>query len=226
MKDKKQKKLVTFGDSFIAQHKYFKEIESKSWLDHVCRENNFHLDGYGSAETGVDNTIVNFLNYDKDFDVCIFAWSDPNREYLPLRNLRTIKDGSWEHITVKEKEMGNEYRKHYSDTTIEHIKSVSILQWFDRHLQKHHKNKKFIHLYCFELSDSFYPHIFKHGINIKPELIKFSKLLNFKTDNDDRPLHMADKVTISFAQQLNKVLKDESLVDGNIVKFDLEYMKD
>ena len=226
MKNKILKKLVTFGDSFIAQHLYLKELEPKSWIDIICKENNFEFDGYGCAETGIDNTIVNFLNYDKDFDVCIFAWTDPNREYLPLRNLRSIKGGSWDFITDKEKNIGNEYRKYFSDITIENIRSVSILQWFDKYLQKTYKDKKFIHLYCFELDDNFYPHIFKQGINIKPELIKFSKLLDFQTVDEYRPLHMANKVSISFAKQLNKVLKDESLVDGNIVKFDLEYMKD
>jgi|TARA_Y100000310_G_C20394799_1_gene674569 hypothetical protein len=238
MKNEKQKKLVTFGDSFIAQHLYMKELEPESWIDYICKENSYVFDGYGCAETGIDNTIVNFLNYLEDFDVCIFAWSDPNREYIPLRNLKSIKGGSWNFITDKEKNIGSEYRKYFSDITIENIRSVSILQWFDRHLQKHYKDKKFIHLYCFELEDlqkhskfrlvgdKFYPHIFKRGINIKPELIKFSKLLDFKTVDEDRPLHMADKVSISFAKQLNKVLKDESLVDGNIVKFDLEYMKD
>jgi hypothetical protein len=216
------KKLVTFGDSFIAQSRN-DSFTPKSWLDYICIENNFRLDGYGSAETGVDNTIVNFLNYDKDFDTCLFVWSDPNREYLPLRNLQTIKDGSWEYISDKEKEIGNKYRKYYSDTMIENIKSVSILQWFDRHLQKQHKNKKFIHLYCFELGDNFYPHIFKQGINIKPELIKFSKLSDFKTSNDDRPLHMATEVHISFANQLNKVLKDKSLSNGDTIEFSLEH---
>ena len=216
------KKLVTFGDSFIAQSQN-DSFNPKSWLDYICIENNFRLDGYGSAETGVDNTIVNFLNYDKDFDTCLFVWSDPNREYLPLRNLQAIKDGSWEYISDKEKKIGDEYRKHYSDTKIETIKSVSVLQWFDRHLQKHYKNKKFIHLYCFELGDNFYPHIFKQGINIKPELIKFSKLSEFKTANDDRPLHMATKVHVSFANQLNKVLKDESLSNGDVVEFKLEH---
>jgi len=216
------KKLVTFGDSFIAQTQH-DSFNPKSWLDYICIENKFRLDGYGSAETGVDNTIVNFLKYNKDFHTCLFTWSDPNREYLPLRNLQAIKNDSWEYITDKEKKIGDEYRKHYSDTTIEHLKSVSILQWFDRYLRENHKDKKFIHLYCFELGDNFYPHIFSQGINIKPELIKFSKLFDFKTTNDDRPLHMASQVHKSFAKQLNKVLKDESLKNGDIVEFNLEH---
>ena len=53
-------RLVTFGDSFIAQRNYFKDIKPKSWLDIICKENDFELDGYGCSETGILNTIMNF----------------------------------------------------------------------------------------------------------------------------------------------------------------------
>lgn len=216
-------KLITFGDSFIAQNKYFKEIEPISWLDIICKENNFDLDGYGCSETGILNTIMNFKRYDGDFDVCIFAWTDPNRDYLPTRTLKVIRSGYYHSITDKEKKIGEKYYKYFSDDSIRWLLSESVLGNFDKELRELYPDKKFIHLYCFEIGDEFYPHIFKHGINIKPELIKFSKLLDFKTDNDDRPLHMAPEVHKSFAKQLNKVLKDESLNNGDIVEFNLEH---
>ena len=68
-------RLVTFGDSFIAQRSYFKTLESRSWIDYVCRENNFDLDGYGDGGTGPYNAILNFLEYKEHFDVCFFVWS-------------------------------------------------------------------------------------------------------------------------------------------------------
>ena len=202
------KKLVTFGDSFIAQRKYFKELEPKSWLDIICKENNFDLDGRGVGGVGPWSTIMNFLNYDKDFDVCFFAWSTLHREM-------NIKKETDDYIFLK---------------------GIALLQWFDRFLQKNYSDKKIIHLYSFKEEDikvgilkknnihfDFYPHIFEQGINIKPELIKFSKLFDFKTTSDDRPLHMASQVHKSFAKQLNKVLKDESLNNGDMVEFNLEY---
>lgn len=216
-------KLITFGDSFIAQNKYFKGIELISWLDIICKENNFDLDGYGCPETGILNTIMNFKRYDRDFDVCIFAWTDPSREYLPTRTLKVIRSGDWEYITDKEKKIGDKYLKYFSDNSIRWLLSEAVLGNFDKELCELYPDKKFIHLYCFEISDKFYPHIFKHGINIKPELIKFSKLSDFKIVNDDRPLHMASEVHKSFAKQLNKVLKDESLNNGDIVEFNLEH---
>ena len=33
------KKLVTFGDSFLAQRTYFKTVEPISWRDYICKEN-------------------------------------------------------------------------------------------------------------------------------------------------------------------------------------------
>ena len=200
------KKLVTFGDSFIAQRKYFKELEPKSWLDIICKENNFDLDGRGVGGVGPWSTIMNFLNYDKDFDVCFFAWSTLHREM-------NIKKETDDYIFLK---------------------GIALLQWFDRFLQKNYSDKKIIHLYSFKEEDikfevgilkknnihfDFYPHIFEQGINIKPELIKFSKLFDFKTTSDDRPLHMASQVHKSFAKQLNKVLKDESLNIKHSVRF-------
>jgi hypothetical protein len=166
---------------------------------------------------------MNFKRYDKDFDVCIFAWTDPNRDYLPTRNLKAIKSGDYQSFTDKEKKIGEKYFKYFSDDSIRWLLSESVLRDFDRELLKLYPDKTFIHLYCFEINDKFYPHIFKHGINIKSELIKFSKLLDFKTDNDDRPLHMADEVHKSFGKQLDKVLKDESLNNGDIVEFDIGY---
>ena len=220
-------RLVTFGDSFIAQNKYYKELESQSWLDIICKENDFELDGYGCSETGILNTIMNFKRYDKDFDVCIFAWTDPSRDYLPTRTLQAIRSGDYQSITDKEKKIGEKYYKYFSDDSIRWLLGEAVLGNFDIELQELYPDKKFIHLYCFEISDKFYPHIFKHGINIKPELIKFSKLLDFKTDKDDRPLHMAEEVHISFAKQVNKVLEewDKSFTKNfvNIVEFDLGY---
>ena len=66
-------KLVTFGDSFVVQRTFFLPEESKSWLDYVCRENKFRLDGYGDGGTGPYNAILNFLEYEEDFDICFCA---------------------------------------------------------------------------------------------------------------------------------------------------------
>jgi len=186
-------KLVTFGDSFVAQEYKFQSTRISTWLDIICKENNFDLDGRGVGGIGPWSTIMDFLNYDKDFDVCFFAWSTLHRE--------------------------------------------ALLQWFDRFLQKNYSDKKIIHLYSFKEEDNlvdsilkknnihfdFYPHIFEQGINIKPELLKFSKLLDFNFEKDIKPLHMASQVHKSFAKQLNKVLKDESLNNGDMVEFNLEY---
>jgi len=201
-------KLVTFGDSFVAQRVYYKELEPKSWLDVICRENNFVLDGCGLGGNGIWTTVMDFLNHEKDFDVCIFGWSTLHREM--------------------------DIRKENDDSIF--LKGISLLQWFDRFLQKNYSDKKIIHLYSFKEEDikvgilkknnihfDFYPHIFEQGINIKPELLEFSKLLDFNFQNDIRPLHMASQVHKSFAKQLNKVLKDESLNNGDMVEFNLEY---
>tara|TARA_Y100000296_G_C5174544_1_gene259265 strand:+ start:3128 stop:3760 length:633 start_codon:yes stop_codon:yes gene_type:complete len=206
-------KLVTFGDSFVEQSVH---IEPLTWLDYVCQENDLILDSRGVGGIGPWSTIMNFLDYDKDFDICFFAWSTLHREM-------DIKKDSNDYIFLK---------------------GIALLQWFDRFLQKNYSDKKIIHLYSFKESDyisddgsghevnilnknnihfDFYPHIFEQGINIKPELLEFSKLLDFNFTKDIRSLHMAPQVHESFAKQLNKVLKDESLNNGDVVEFNLEY---
>ena len=202
-------KLVTFGDSFVAQEYKFQSTRISTWLDIICKENNFDLDGRGVGGIGPWSTIMDFLNYDKDFDVCFFAWSTLHSE-----------------VDIKKE----------TDDFI-FLKGIALLQWFDRFLQKNYSDKKIIHLYSFKEEDNlvdsilkknnihfdFYPHIFEQGINIKPELLKFSKLLDFNFEKDIKPLHMASQVHKSFAKQLNKVLKDESLNNGDMVEFNLEY---
>ncbi len=245
-------KLITFGDSFIAQNKYFKEIEPISWLDIICKENNFDLDGYGCSETGILNTIMNFKRYDRDFEVCIFAWTDPNRDYLPTRTLKVIRSGYYHSITDKEKKIGEKYYKYFSDDSIRWLLSESVLGNFDKELRELYPDKKFIHLYCFrqefnlikpsksgninlndilvkypqkrDLKFNFYPHTFKHGINIRPSLMEFSDLFPHRNVVDGGgELHMEHPVHKSLANQLNTVLKDDDLRNGNIVEFNLEY---
>ena len=52
--------------------------------------------------------------------------------------------------------------------------------------------------------------------------IEFKKDLFGNKNNDPRLLHMIPKVHKLFAKQLNKVLKDKSLNNGDVVEFSLE----
>ena len=211
-------KLVTFGDSFLAQRRVV-EIESRSWIDMVCKENKFDLDGYGYSGTGPYNAILNFLDYDKNFNICFFAWSHIWRPFYMHNKL--------------DKKIDKYFVKYFLNEKIEYVKLQATLQWLDKYLQKNYSHKKFIHFYCFEsgynhLHDvdgtNLYPHIFEHGINIKPCLNDFSNIGDKKEykNNDPRLLHMIPKVHKLFAKQLNKVLKDKSLNNGDVVEFSLE----
>ena len=89
-------KLVTFGDSFIAQRNHLPFIDKTrstnfTWIDYVCRENNFRLDGYGDGGTGPYNAILNFLEYKEHFDVCFFVWSQIFRIFFNQRSVSDIK---------------------------------------------------------------------------------------------------------------------------------------
>ncbi len=89
--------------------------------------------------------------------------------------------------------------------------------------KENYKDKKFIHLYSLHISDkAFYPHIFKHGINIKPHLAEFSYIGGEDYNHADRLIHLTTEAHQLFAKQLNKVLKDESLNNGDVVEFSLE----
>ena len=221
-------KLVTFGDSFLAQRRVVKQ-QSRSWIDMVCKENNFTLDGYGDAATGPYNAIFNFLNYKEDFDICFFSWSHILRAIYNNRKLIDIANGyetAQEQINISQQELTDFYHKYVLTTDkFEWVKAQAMLEWFDRHLQENCKDKKFIHFYCFKINPKgFYPHMFEHGINIKPCLNDFSNIGDKKEykNNDPRLLHMIPKVHKLFAKQLNKVLKDKSLNNGDVVEFSLE----
>ncbi len=213
------KKLVTFGDSFIAQRDYFPVLEPKSWIDYVCQENSFTLDGYGVRRVGIDNTIVNFINYKDEFDICIFAWSDIGRPFYVGIDLGFIRKGlSYNGLSEKQNsDLWKKYYRYHMNHKLWDIKAKAFLEWFDKYLQDNFSSKKIYHLNCFEMNHKFYK-----GINIKTPLIKFSKLRNHKTDNDTRLLHMAPKVHKLFANQLNKSIQDKSLKDGDVVEFSLE----
>ena len=219
-------KLVTFGDSFLAQRVYYKELEPTSWIDMVCQKNNFTLDGYGDAATGPYNAIFNFLNYREDLDICFFSWSYILRAIYNNRKLIDIVKGKQKEMDISGEELTELYHKYFFSTDeFEWVKAQAMLEWFDRHLQKNYKDKKFIHFYCFEINHKgFYPHMFEHGINIKPCLNDFSNIGDKKEykNNDPRLLHMIPKVHKLFAKQLNKVLKDKSLNNGDVVEFSLE----
>ena len=223
------KKLVTFGDSFLAQRRSFEETESRSWIDYVCRENKFRLDGYGDGGTNPYNAILNFLDYNKDFHTCFFSWSHIFRVIYNNRRLIDIANGyetAQEQIDISQQELSKLYYKYvFATDEFEWVKAQAMLEWFDRHLQENYKDKKFIHFYCFEINPKgFYPHMFEHGINIKPCLNDFSNIGDKKEykNNDPRLLHMIPKVHKLFAKQLNKVLKDKSLNNGDVVEFSLE----
>ena len=219
-------KLVTFGDSFLAQRRVVKQ-QSRSWIDMVCKENNFTLDGYGDAATGPYNAIFNFLNYREDFDICFFSWSHIFRVNYNNRRLIDIANGyetAQEQIDISQQELTDFYHKYFLTTDkFEWVKAQAMLEWFDRHLQENYKDKKFIHLYSLHISDkAFYPHIFKHGINIKPHLAEFSYIGGEDYNHADRLIHLTTEAHQLFAKQLNKVLKDESLNNGDVVEFSLE----
>ena len=219
-------KLVTFGDSFLAQRKYYPTLKPTSWIDMVCQENNFTLDGYGDGGTGPYNAIFNFLNYREDFDICFFSWSHIFRVIYNNRRVIDIVKGKQKEMDISGEELTELYHKYFFSTDeFEWVKAQAMLEWFDRYLQKIYKDKKFIHLYCFKINNKdFYPHTFKHGINVFPFLEDFAKIDEPKDIGDDyRKLHMAPKVHVSFARQLNEVLNNNSLNDGDTVEFDIEH---
>jgi len=221
-------KLVTFGDSFLAQRAYFKTIEPISWIDYICKENNFSLDGYGDGGTNPYNAILNFLEYNEDFDICFFSWSHIFRVIYNNRRLIDIANGyetAQEQIDIPQQELTDIYYKYvFATDDFEWVKAQAMLEWFDRHLQENYKDKKFIHFYSLDVNDkAFYPHIFKHGTNIKPHLVEFSYIGGEDMNTPNRILHLIPEVHKSFAKQLNKVLKDESLKNGDIVEFNLEH---
>ncbi len=243
-------KLITFGDSFIQQRSLHPTMET--WIDYICKENNFELDGYGIGGNGIWNTVLNFLEYKKDFDVCIFAWSEVSREYFPLRNIRNIRGGQNWNSKNEPSDINKKYDKYYMDENLCILRAITWLRWFDGFLNDYYRDKKFIHLYCFQqefnlikeskfgninlndilvkypqqkdLKFNFYPHTFKHGINIRPSLMAFADLLpHRKVEDGGGLLHMDHPVHKSFANQLNTVLKDDDFRNGDIVEFNLEY---
>jgi hypothetical protein len=227
----------------------------ETWIDYICKENNFEFDGYGVGGNGIWNTVLNFLEYEEDFDVCIFAWSEPSRAYFPLRTVSNISGDQ----NIKEdprilyliSEVNEKYNKYYMDENLCMLKAITWLRWFDEFLKEYYSDKKFIHLYSFQtdfyendknifwgrntnsilaknsqkrdLEFNFYHHTFKYGINIRPSLMAFAELFPRSDKDHGGELHMEHPVHKSFAKQLNKVLNDELLKNGDIVEFNLEY---
>ncbi len=224
-------KLVTFGDSFLAQYRYFPKLEPTSWIDFICEKNNFKLHGFGDPGTGPYNAVMNFMNYRKDFDICFFAWSEIFRDFYPHRTLAGIAKGKSSamgelekmFIPTTQKEFSNFNTEYNLNKDFETLRVKATLEYLDKHLQKHYSDKKFIHFYCLSKYGK-YPYTFKHGINILPLLSEFANIDKPKDMGyDNRPLHMAPKVHKSFARQLNDLLNDDSLNNGDTVEFDIEH---
>ena len=64
-------KLVTFGDSFLAQRRVVKQ-QSRSWIDMVCKENNF--------KTGWENLL--FLSLQEPSETFKRPWKLKQQEIL------------------------------------------------------------------------------------------------------------------------------------------------
>ena len=177
------KKVLVIGDSFTAHG----ETTENHWLRLLSLHYNWQVHNLSVGGSGSVFAWHSFLTYDKDFDICIFAWSQPGRLYVP--GVPYLNSYEVEHkIQYKEYlkplyDAASAYYKYVFNNDLENIKNKALLHYLDSVIQEDYEDKMFFHFHSFENTginllqtsnkNNFY-YCFKNGISFYPSLIYLS----------------------------------------------------
>jgi len=230
-------RIIGFGDSFmqpvgytdINDHHYMKLFADKiKNTEYRC---------CGIPGSGIWDTFFSFKKfaeskeYDYNFDVCVFVWSEKSRLYNSThRNVCYTKSLEYENSNDPFWTAVKYYYEYLEDVDKNEHEFTSFFYWLDDWLLENYPNVKFIHMYSFpkktESSNSgdyfniiknhpekeIYFHKFKNSVTILPSLLHFSLNDGWPKDNDlskeNRFQHLTPKMHSKIANLLTKSLHE------------------
>ena len=191
-------KAAAFGDSFLVPgsqgHHWLEKLRDNQNWDILGMDQDGNMIGRtegGSGPLSAISIFYNTIHELDDIDTLIFSWSQPSRLFhnkvRDINMYNALKDNSRgypEHKKIYETAL-DYYSTFYLDT-MEDLKLVGLLQWFDKVLCKDFSNKKILHFYSFgagthphtgdnaQLANQYLFHKFQSGVTMYPSLMYFS----------------------------------------------------
>jgi hypothetical protein len=231
----KNKRVLVIGDSFISI------LDTPfSWLNRLRIHFNWSVDDRSVMGSGSHYTFYEFLNNQEDFDVCIFAWSEPSRLFIPaVPWLNSSEVQHKNHMESWQKDIyraAQHYYMHLLNHDMEVYKNTAMLYWLDSQLKEKYSDKYFFHFHSFpkplhsedniyesvkEHSDPNFYHTFANGINLSPSLLKLSTLDPDCPDDyafDQRPGHLSKTMHDKIFYRLVDYFKKNDYINGDIIE--------
>ena len=229
----KNKRVLVIGDSFT-------DIigTSYSWLNRLRIHYSWSVDNRSVPGSGSDYAFYEFMYNTQDFDICIFAWSEPDRFFIPgVPHLNSSEVKLKKLMEPWQKDIykaAQHYYMHLRNEEMIIYKNVALLHWFDDYLSKKYKDKIFLHFHSFpkpDIKDNVYTsvkdmdepnlyHTFKTGINITPSLLKISVTDPDAPEdfgNDHRAGHLSKQLHERLFYGLIENFKKHTYTDNNII---------
>jgi|11BtaG_2_1085332.scaffolds.fasta_scaffold02606_4 hypothetical protein len=202
-------KVLLLGDSFV--HTDPQNQVTKHWINLLTRWHNWQVDAYGVPGSGPWTAIRAFMKLikQKDYDLVIMAWSEPNRVY----NLSGESN-------VDQLQIIDSYQSNFVDDWVLSVQQTGLMNWFDQYIKQHHPDTQFWHFHCFPDNDynkckdgvdRLY-HIFDHGVTMYPSLMYYSVNCDQTTFSweqfatDQRDGHLSDSRHQLIFDRLNTLI--------------------
>lgn len=225
------KRVLIIGDSFTCPN-------TDTWLHMLQQRYKWSVINKSVGGSGCKYAWYTFIKNVKDFDVCIFSWSESTRmfhKHLPWLNsseakLEHQKPGNAYTPTYK---AANLYYQYLMDMEFDDYLAKAMLFWLDAELGNSYSDKMFFHFHSFPAGDAYVNtesgisdlmHIFKTGITVAPSLYKLSQQDPQKPSNyaiDKRAGHLGKDYHIKLFNQLIAYATTNEYKNSDIIQLDL-----
>ena len=249
------KKVLVFGDSFT-DFNAGNLSKQENWLHILQVAHDWEVENFSVTGSGPNVALMKFLDYTSDpandFDLCIFAWSEPARIYNG--DVSDINAWSAEHKSTGHQDSEiyktalDIFRNNFYNRNLFNIMHKGVLMWFDQYTKKRYPDKQFWHFNCFpalnegeyRLEENFQSeqdtlvedrlyHVFDNGVTIYPSLVYLSDRDREQPDNihnDWRPGHLGKQLHRIVAYKLNTLLIDSSITSLSLTDTELPEILD
>tara|TARA_B110000503_G_scaffold142967_1_gene241890 strand:- start:1568 stop:2362 length:795 start_codon:yes stop_codon:yes gene_type:complete len=232
---KQIKNVLVVGDSFTCVPHVLKNWAGypvEHWLHILEQKYDWNVTNLSMAGSGPYNALRAFMDYDyEEFDLCIFAWSEPVRPFhyqVTDLNPHTAHSELYRQFADQNEvyDAAKGYYKHLYYRNLEMIKLMGTMKWFDEFIKEKYPNKLFWHLQCFgadkaekvnqeNLEEQRLYNIFEHGVTFYPSLFYFSvndpEMRNINDlAKDSRHGHLSNQLHTFIANDMMQLL------DGSI----------
>jgi hypothetical protein len=187
------KKVLILGDSFVDIN-YCNGDKELHWINFLKYYYDWEVTNLSHSGSGINRVAYELLNLKEDFDLCIIAYSQPERIFHP--DIWDINFGTavtHEHLrrsVLQDENVWNAARQYYTHlyrTTLNNLKGIGLHQWIYEYIKEKYPDKFFIHFDSFSLmkpnetlvnankkeNQRIY-HKFSHGITMYPSLMYMS----------------------------------------------------